>query len=235
MTLSKTDILELKKIQPELVLIENKISGCFYLSASIENKSKNRGKRINCHSWNYESSNNKHIHDYFDVNITLNEDSYPIQVFSKKILSWKDKIPEEYWHVNPDNSLCLGEIPDILEEQKKYSFEKFINMLLMQYFYYMHYTKGHLKEPWKAYTHSLFYILEVAANSKDVRNDLILLNKYIDAYKEEWNNLLNKTQKQKIKNKHNCPFCHHKKLAKNCNEHKKQIKGYNKLVPFLQK
>lgn len=234
MNLSKTNVKELKTLQPELAVIGNKISGCFYLSASLENKSKNRGCKLNYYSWNSKSNNDKHICDHFYIDIILNENLYPDRVFSTGISFNENKIPEEYWHVNPDNSLCLGEQLDILEMQKQYSFAQFINILLMQYFYYMAYVKKYLREPWKTYRHGLFAMLEIAYSSKNIGNDLKLLNKYMECCKKEWGKLLNKTKKEKINNRDNCPFCKNKKLAKNCKTHRKQIKGYNNLSPFIR-
>ncbi len=236
MTLSKADIVELKELQPELVVIGNKISGCFYLSATLVKKSKNRGKKLSHYAWNYEDkgADNKYIHDYFYIEIVLNDDLYPIQAFetSGKILSWKEKIPEEYWHINSDDSLCLGEKPDILERQKQYSFAQFINILLMQYFYYMYYVKKYSREPWIAYRHGLFAMLETAYNSKNIKENLEFLNKIYKYCKDEWDGLLVKTHTRKIEKNDPCPFCKCNKLAKNCTTHKKQIKGYNNLISF---
>lgn len=233
MKLSKTDIYELKALQPRLAIVGNQISGFFYLSASLENKSKNRGKKVNCHPWNCESKNSKHISDCFDIDIILDKKLYPERAFSGKILSWKEKIPEEYYHVNGDNSLCLGEAPDIKTLQKQYSFAKFINMLLMQYFYYMHHTKTYQKEPYEAYRHGLFAALNLAY--EDVKSNDKLISKHLNYGKPEFEKILKKTGEVEIKKTHNCPFCTHKILVKNCNRHRKQIKGYNKLMPYLQK
>ena len=227
MILSKTNVKELKEFQPELVIIENKISGYFYLSASLEKKSKNRGKKVNCYLWNDKVDSINYIFDDFDVNITIDEFLYPVTVYSEKILSWKDKIPEEYWHVNPNKSLCLGERADIVEMQAKYPFANFINILLMQYFYYMCYIKKRGIEPWQAYRHGLFRVLETAYNSNKIGESLKLL-KYCN--KKEIEALLNKTHKRKIEKNNTCPFCKNKILAGSCNKHKKQIKGYNNII-----
>lgn len=228
MNLLKTDISELKKLQPELTIIDNKISGCFYLSALLIKGSKNKSNILKYYPWNCESSDAKYIGDNFDIDITMTEDLYPITTMSKKILSWKNNIPKEYWHVNTDDSLCLGRKRDILEMQKKYSFADFINKSLMQYFYCMCYVKKHKKEPWEADKHGLSAVLENVYNSKNIR-DLDTRYKGIWQCKEEWYSLLNKTKKLKIRNRDDCPFCPVKKLSRNCTEHKKQIKGYNKL------
>ena len=235
MNLSKTDIVELKELQPELIVIGNKISGCFYLSATLEKKSKNRGKKIDHYSWNYKSNNSKHIHDYFYIDITLDGSLYPIQTFetSGKLLSWKNEIPEEYWHVNPNDSLCLGEKQDILEMQKQYSFANFINILLMQYFYHMSYINKHKKEPWVGYRHGLFRMLEIAYSDKNIEENLKLFNKIYEHYKEELDELLVKTHKIKIEKNDQCPFCKNvTSSVKDCKKHRKQIKGYNNLVLF---
>jgi hypothetical protein len=47
----------------------------------------------------------------------------------------------EYWHVNPDNTLCLGVKEQILKIQSSKTPAHFINTLLSRYFYYMSYVK----------------------------------------------------------------------------------------------
>lgn len=241
MKITNHDIDELKLLQPELTVTGNKISGCFYLSASLKSKSRGRGKKLASHQWNVQGTNNpKHINDHFYIDITLDKHLYPKTVIelSGKLLSWKDSILPEFWHINSDNTLCLGIEGDIKQKQQNStSFAKFINEVLTEYFYYMCYVKLFSNEPWEAYRHGLFAALEEAAEGIDENNCVfiasILTNGGIWGAKKEWGELLNKTKASKLKHNSNCPFCQKPTLVIDCNFHKKQIKGYNKTLQFI--
>lgn len=235
MKLTKNDIEKLKKLQPELNIIDNHLSGCFYLSASLKNKSKNRGKKLNIYPWNCDKINDtNYFYDYFYITVILNEHLYPSKTveLKRKVLSWKQDIQSEYWHVNPDDSFCLGSQEDILKMQNKDDFANFINTLLNHYFYYMSYTKLKKMEPWIGHRHGVFAALELACIAPI---NLELIKPHISYEKNEWNNLLKKTNKIKIENKDDCPFCLMKKSARNCTRHKKQIKGYNNLISYFKR
>ncbi|KAF3980717.1 MAG: hypothetical protein HFP76_00645 [Methylococcales symbiont of Iophon sp. n. MRB-2018] len=239
---TKDDIDGLKLLQPELTTIGNRISGCFFLSACLENKTKGRGKKLACHSWNTERKKNpKHINKHFHINILLDESLYPSKVneTSEKLLSWKSDIPSEYWHINSDNTLCLSIESDIkLKQQNSKSFACFINELLTEYFYYMCYVKKFGNEPWEAYRHGLFAALDKASEGINESNSESIFNTLtsdIDIWggKKKWNTLLNKMKCLGIKHNNNCPFCQRPTLVSRCNSHKKQIKGYNKILRYL--
>jgi len=236
------DIYALKLLQPELTTIGSRISGCFFLSACLENKAKGRGKRVACHAWNAEKKNNpKHISERFYINILLDESLYPSKTneTSGKLLSWKGDILSEYWHFNSDETLCLGIESDIkLKQKNSNSFASFINELLTEYFYYMCYVKKFGSEPWEAYRHGLFAALEKASEGIDENNSEFIfypLTRDVDIWggKKEWNTLLNKMKCLEIKHNNNCPFCQRPTLVSRCSSHKKQIKGYNKILRYL--
>lgn len=234
MFLSAQDITELGRLQPELSVAGNRILGQFYLSASLKNKSKNRKTKLNIYPWHRDDKSSKnHLTDVFDVDIMFGDDLHIYSVFSEKILKWKAEIPAEYWHINSDNSLCLGKAAEIEMMQQQHSFSSFINTILSGYFYHMLFVKIYGKEPWKAHRHGLFAALELSCN--DAENDLfsITLPLYFDRF--EWQRLLSKTQGKKIdiNGKTQCPFCRKNPLStRRCYPHKKQIKGYNNLVFF---
>jgi hypothetical protein len=236
------DIDELKLLQPELTVTGNTISGCFYLSASLKSKSKGRGKKVASHQWNVQGTNNpKHINDRFYIDITLDENLYPNTVIdlSGKLLSWKDSILPELWHINSDNTLCLGIESDIKKKyQNSTSFANFINEVLTEYFYYMCYVKQFGNEPWEAYRHGLFAALEKASEGIDKNGSAFITNILttdggIWGAKKEWGKLLEKTKVSKLKHNSNCPFCQKPTLVKGCKFHKKQIKGYNQILQYL--
>lgn len=231
MKVRKEDISLLKKLQPELKIIGNQLSGCFYLSASLKKKE----KKLDIYQWNSDQVESKnYIHDYFYITITLDDGLYPLKLneLDKKVLLWEKEIQEEYWHINPDDSLCLGSKEDILKMKSQYNFASFINILLTHYFYYMSYVRLNQREPWIGHRHGMFAALEIASISVD---NLELIKFHL-AYKiTEWHELLRKTHKYKIENRDDCPFCLTKKMVKNCKLHKKQIKGYNNLLPYIKK
>lgn len=244
--ITKENIDKLKELQPKLTVINNKISGCFYVSASLKKKSKNKKDRIIYFPWNYENKKDSNfISERFYIDITLNEELYPSEVFetNSKLSSWEGKIPDEYWHVNSNGSLCLGEEPDILKmKTESNSFAQFIHQLITQYFYYMCYVKKYYgKEPWKAYRHGLFLALEMAATDCSEFNIKNIIKKNITFDINNWKKLLKKTNHGKIRNKENCPFCRvAPRKVLNCEKHRKQIQGYNILyaldrytVPFV--
>lgn len=243
MKITNQNIDELKLLQPELTIIGNTISGCFYLSASLESKTKGRGKKVACYPWNAQGANNpRHINDHFYIDVVLDENLYPSRVIetSEKLLSWKGDILSEYWHVNSDNTLCMGIESDIKQKQKNSkSFANFINELLTEYFYYICYVKQFGNEPWEAYRHGLFYALEKASEDINENASLILKILKSDAAVwgggKEWISLLKKTKALEIKHNSNCPFCQKYTLVRNCNFHKKQIKGYNKIIQYQSK
>jgi hypothetical protein len=233
---SNFDIDELKKLQPKLNTVGNRISGCFYLSASL---SKGGNRKITICK---DAQKANYLSDCFYLDIIFHKDkshqNYPVSVYetSSKLLSWKENIPPEYWHVNPDNTLCLGVKEQILKIQSSKTPAHFINTLLSHYFYYMSYVKLKGSEPWKGHYHGLFCILEIASH-KEINDKLLReLKLLIDPDIENWNKLLNKTEENKLKSSAICPFCYgKKKLVKNCKPHKKQIQGYNNLVDYLSK
>lgn len=241
MRITEQDIDDLKILQPELTITGSTISGCFYVSASLEKKSRGRGVKVAFYPWNFQETNNiKQINDHFYIDVTLDENLYPNRVFetSGKLLSWKGDILSEYWHVNSDNSLCLGVEEDIKEKQQNSdSFASFINEILTEYFYYICHVKKFGTEPWKAYRHGLFAALEKASEGIDKNFEIIfdILASYDEIWgaKKEWIILLNKTKASKIKYKSNCPFCHKSRLVKDCKSHKEQIKGYNEIIQYL--
>lgn|GEM_PF-3550072 len=241
MKLTKHDINELKRLQPELTITDSTISGCFYLSASLEKKSRGRGVKLACYPWHFQGTNNlKQINDHFYIDVTLDDNLYPNKVLetSGKLSSWKGAILPEYWHVNSDSSLCLGIETDIKEKQQNSeSFATFINEILTEYFYYICHVNKFGNEPWEAYRHGLFAALEKASEGIDENAMFItcILTSDDDVWgaKKEWGILLNKTKVSTIKYKSNCPFCQKSTLARNCKHHKKQIKGYNKIFQYL--
>lgn len=232
---------ELKLLQPELNVIGNVISGCFYVNACLENKTKGRGKKIALYSWNTATTRNKkHIKNFFYVDIILDESMYPQQTFetSEKLLAWKNLIPSEFWHINSDNTLCLGIKSDIEQKlQNANSFATFINQLLTEYFYYMCYVKDFHSEPWEAYRHGLFSALELANESIERNAESICMiltsDNGIWGAKDEWTALLKKTKTSAVKYKHDCHFCKVPTLVRDCKAHKKQTKGYNKIIQHL--
>lgn len=241
MNITIDDFNELKILQPELNIIENVISGCFYVNACLENKSKGRGKKIALYSWNAPKTKNpKHINDCFYVDITLDENMYPHRIIetSGKLSSWEEHILPEFWHINSDDTLCLGIKSDIEQKQLNCnSYAIFINQLLTEYFYYMCYVKDFGNEPWEAYRHGLFAALEKAnedieRNWEEIEKILITNNKIWGA-EDEWKALLNKTEALEVKYNHNCPFCQMPTLVKKCKTHKKQTKGYNKIIQYI--
>lgn len=241
MIFSNSDIDELKKLQPKLNVVGNKIFGCFHLSASL-NKGKN--KKITILPRYYKNTQKaNYLSDCFYLDITFHKDKnhsdYPVVVYetSDKLLSWEKNIPPEYWHVNPDNTLCLGAKEQVLKMQSLKTPAHFINTLLTHYFYYMSYVKLNGFEPWKGHRHGLFFILEVASKYKEIDSNLLdKLNQLIDTDIDNWNKLLNRTEKNKLKGSAICPFCYSKnKLVKNCKPHKKQIQGYNNLFDYFSK
>ncbi len=241
MIFSNSDIDELKKLQPKLDVVGHKIFGCFYLSASL-NKGKN--KKITTRPHYYENTKKEiYLYDDFYLDITFykdkNHQNYPVAVYetSGKLLSWEKNIPPEYWHVNPDNTLCLGAKEQILKMQSSKTTARFINTLLTHYFYYMSYIKLNGFEPWKGHRHGLFFVLEIASKYKKIDSNLLdKLNQLIDTDIDNWNKLLNGTEKNKLKGSAICPFCYSKnKLVKNCKTHKKQIQGYNNLFDYFSK
>lgn len=241
MKITKHDIDKLKLLQPELTIIGSTISGCFYVSASLEKKSRGRGVKVAFHPWNFKETDNiKQINDHFYIDVRLDENLYPNRVFetSEKLFLWKGCILSEYWHVNSDNSLCLGVEADIKQKQQNSeSFANFINEILTEYFYYICYVKEFGHEPWEAYRHGLFAALEKANEGVDENCkcivDILTSDDEIWGAKKEWGVLVNKTKRSKIKYKSNCPFCQKIMLVRNCNFHKKQIKGYNKIIQYL--
>lgn len=241
MIFSNSDISELKKLQPRFNVVSNKIFGCFSLSASLN---KGRNKKITIYPSYYENTKKEiYLYDDFYLDITFykdkNHQNYPVAVYetSNKILSWEKNMPPEYWHVNPNKTLCLGAKEQILKMQSSKTMARFINTLLTHYFYYMSYVKLKGFEPWKSHRHGLFLVLEVASKDKKFDNNLLdELNQLIDTDRDNWNKLLNRTGRNKLKGSAICPFCYSKnKLVKNCKPHKKQIQGYNNLFDYFSK
>ena len=219
------EIEKLNELQPELVVNANQIIGCFHLNASLTKPCSNT--KIVCYSANTEVKNdNFFIKDHFQIQVYLSETLYPARSYEtkNKILSWKKCIPEEYWHVNLDNSLCLGKENDIKAMQNKYSFAVFFHLLFSEYFYYMSYVKMHLKEPWKTYRHGLFLVLESCYKGGNIQE--------ITAhYSEEIWELAKRINKFKLESQDECPFhanLKHKSKIKNCKIHRKLVRGYNK-------
>lgn len=228
-----SDVEKLRNIQPELVAVGDKISGCFYLSASISNKSKGRGAVVVTHPWNFDPENDpKHIREHFYVDIQLDEDCFPtVYEISGKILNWKSKIPVEYWHVNADDSLCLGSKREISHEKDTAeSFADFLNKVLTHYFFYMAYVEKFGNEPWEAHRHSLLAALELSSDG--VLENIDWVTRFMNI--DEWKALLEKTKGVELKLKDQCPFCVRTSEVRYCRSHRKLVKGYNNLVLYFK-
>jgi hypothetical protein len=231
--ITSNDLKELYQLQPNLVVNNNQILGCFNLCASITKPNNPSKTKVVCYTNNLVIKNDKNlIQDSFYINIALDEMLYPTKVCEtdNKILSWKNEIPEEYWHINPDNSLCLGERGDIEELQKNYSFAQFIHIILSEYFYHMSYVKKYKKEPWKGYRHGLFLALEFCYTAKNIEN----ISEY---HKSQILKLWKKIEKLKLKPNDKCPFhekSQYKPVVKNCKRHYKHIKGYNNFISSIK-
>lgn len=228
--INKEEVIKLKEHQPLLRVYDTKISGIFVLSASFNVKS----KKFQALMPNKSSSTD--FENTFKIEIHINKDGYPIKTFNtdNKISGWKNNIEDKYWHVNPDNSLCLGVEKDIQELFIKLPYAEFINHLLAGYFYYMSYMNYNHKEPWVAYRHDIYYWLD----EPNMWTENLLKNYLFDI----WIILQNINGLIKIQNKDNCPFCNieinnktNTKKSYKCKEHKIRIKNYNFFISVIKK
>lgn len=233
MTLTNDQIIELKKLQPELTVIKNNISGCFYLSALLKKKSKKRGASLEIYPWNHGHTNNpKHIIDQFYIDIKLDEDLSPTAFETDgRLNQWKKRIPTAFLHVNLDDSLCLGNKKEIIQKiQDGDSYATILNNLLSNYFYYMSHAEKFGYEPWEGHRHGLLASFELASDNLEKNIDSVL--NYLN--REEWTTLLSKTKGAELKHKHQCPFCIKSTQIRHCFSHKKLVRGYNNFLKYLE-
>ena len=247
MKITQTSLNKLKVLQPELVHGQNKLSGCFYLSANfVRGNRNNRDGKVTLYHWDVKTQpkSSCFIHDHFYIcaKWECDNDGNFLRLVahetSGKIQKWKQNIPPEYWHLYIDGSLCLATKNEINCLVKKYDcFASFFNMVVSQYFYQMAFLNKHKREPWEADRHGLFEILELLCSSdislfsKEEINEII----YSDPIACE--RLFKRTSGKKIKGGNLCPFCaelDRPKKAQQCHLHRKQIKGYNKLLSRIQ-
>lgn len=227
--ISNEEIKKLKELQPLLKVYDTKIRGIFILSTSFNLKS----KRFQSSTSNKSSST--FFENKFKIEMDINKYGYPIKTFStdNKINGWKNNIQPKYWHVNPDNSLCLGIDEDIKKLFQKLPYAEFINHLLICYFYYMSYINNKYKEPWTAYRHDKFHWLD---NSELSNINLLSIIYFAKSALQNINGLM------KIQNKDICPFCNMQGIDKintkksyKCKEHKIRITNHNYIVSIINK
>lgn len=219
--INNEEIKKLKELQPLLKVYDTQIMGIFILSASFNLKSKRFEPLISNKSSSIFLENN------FKIEIDIDKSGYPIKTFNtdNKINGWKNNIQPKYWHVNSDNSLCLGINRDIKKLFQELPYAEFINHLLMCYFYYMSYINNKHKEPWTAYRHDEFYWLD----NLELLNIYLLPIGIVKSVLQDINGLI------KIRNKDICPFCSKTDTKKShkCKEHKARIKNHNNILSIV--
>ena len=243
-----TRLKKLRELQPELVRSKNKISGCFYLSATYGFGSEDEVRTFpyNCTSCKEDPN---FIYECFYISAKLSfEGKYldlKVQETDGKLNSWKKDIPSKYWHVYEDNSLCLGKREPLENAQRRFGkkFEKYFVHIISQYLYHMTYIKRRGIEPWKGDRHGLFEFLENVSKPSSLTFEgwrrLVVIHH--PAYKEEWEQLASKIpscsgNKLEIKDSYLCPFClldEKERYAGECVVHEEDIESFNLVSPVI--
>ena len=227
--INKSEIEKLRNLQPLLHIYPNQIKGFFRLSAGFNQKTRS------FQYGNIQKESLCYLEDEFQIQINIRESGYPLHTFNTdgKINKWKGKIPDAYWHVNHDGSLCLGVNNDISTFFNALNYADFIHHLLTSYFYYMKYITVKKKEPWEGYRHDKFSWLE---SKKNILEYFEIIQKLHPSQQVEVVQciLLPVNKLNEIKNQDKCPFCiMQNKKSHKCREHKARIANYNRILEII--